>query len=156
MKTTTKKRICWNCHGNVSLEACNCIYCGVYLNRDEEFDEAEEEQEELDPPYKLTEHTEKEEVIHNPPYTSQHLNADVAKPGNLVSILRFAGWKSIILSITMLLSGAVFLLFAVILLLFAKDGFFTLQWNANRWFFYLIAALPLLFFGWQSLEKLDD
>lgn len=32
MHTSTKKKLCWNCEGNVSHEAVNCPFCGVYLH----------------------------------------------------------------------------------------------------------------------------
>ncbi len=35
MSAVPKKKLCWNCEGNVAREVDNCTYCGVYLQAPE-------------------------------------------------------------------------------------------------------------------------
>lgn len=61
-----------------------------------------------------------------------------------------------IVPLLLLLSGAVFSLFGAILALYSENGVFTLHWKSSYWPLYLGLSLPLLFFGWRTLNTLDD
>lgn len=157
MKTTSKRKICWNCGGSVSREILNCPYCSVYLNREgnepEEIDDDEEE-EEVQPPFSLT--SVQENSIPQPPYAGVNAAETVLPVENVISKKPIAGWKVIVLPLLLLLAGSSFLLFSAILFLFSQNGLLTLQWKATHWPFYLLAALPLLYFGWNALQNIQE
>ena len=164
MSTAVKKKLCWNCEGNVSRQADNCPYCGVYLHRenddhDEEYDEIEEE--DITPPYQPepTNSKQMDPIIPTPPYAAQESPTapeayiqQAAKPLLQLS----SGWKAVVFPLTFLLAGSVFLLFGLILFLFSQNGTLTLQWNGEYWYAYLLVALPLLYLGWNTLQNLSD
>lgn len=57
-------------------------------------------------------------------------------------------------ALLLLLPGAIFLLFAMILILFSQDGHLSLQWNAKYWFVYLVVSAPMLYIGFKTLSQL--
>lgn len=152
MNHLPRKRLCWNCEGSVSLAEETCPFCGVsvvpaFL---------EGAGAEFAPPY--SSHAETDYGVPKSPYgfheekdnleAQQPKEADEAEPA-------MDEFKQVTLSLVFLLCGSVFFLFSLALGLFSHNGVFTLQWDANYWFIYTILAVPLLFFGWRSLMKLD-
>lgn len=65
-------------------------------------------------------------------------------------------FKTIVLPIVFLVSGAFCFIFSLIMYFFANDGVFTLRWNANYWFIYILLSLPLLFVGWRTLRQIEE
>ncbi|MEI8364919.1 MAG: hypothetical protein WCF65_00740 [Parachlamydiaceae bacterium] len=64
-------------------------------------------------------------------------------------------FKKVVVAVTFLLGGSVFFLFGLALVLFSTEGTFSLKWDGSFWYFYMILAIPMLYFGWKSLMKLD-
>ena len=172
MKAKAKKKLCWNCEGNVSKEALNCPYCGVYLhptsNSSEDRDDNEKESEQAPLPSKSAKKGNKE-APHQPLYTPSDDSSDEpeqtsTRPTPLeakvkAEIPNTTGshhLNNITLSLLCLLAGSLLLLFGIILFLFSHNGTFTLRWNGDMWYLYLLTALPLLFLGWQALQKVKD
>lgn len=156
MAVTQKKKLCWNCEGNVSLDDENCPYCGVSVIP------ASLEIPNLHaPPYQMG-HIQ-ENVIPRAPYKSEeHLDstneahADKSKEeGEDIEDTSINEFKNILLSLLFLLTGSLFFLFGLTLMLFSHNGLFTLQWNGTMWYIYSLLSIPLLFFGWRALLKLD-
>ncbi len=152
MNTTLKKKLCWNCEGRVGLEEQNCPFCAVYLGPAPN-DEGERKDDILAPPYKIVESHDNEDPLASPFTMHQPQTTKVeamptyeAGPNDL---------KKIALPITFLSGGLVFLLFGLILYFFSSNGVFTLRWNSTYWYAYLAAAVPLLAFGWKSLQNND-
>ena len=154
MTKAPKKRLCWNCEGNVSVDAETCPFCGVSVV-----------------PASLDGST------HNfiPPYTPQNSQGNEIprsfyapeeesfKKQMGETVVKDEGeaepsldeFKKVVQAVTLLLAGSVFFLFSVALALFSTNWVFILQWDATIWFVYTILSLPLLFFGWKALMKLD-
>lgn len=156
MSTAIKKKLCWNCEGNVSREATNCPYCAVYLHPTNDKIE-EESEEELNPPYALN--IDDDQAIPDAPYGQpSDSNPEIIQEKTPLQIMhgQSADWKIVVIPLTMLLAGSLSLLFGVLLFLFSHNGTFTLQWNASYWFVYLLASLPLLFVGWKTLQRLQE
>lgn len=55
--------------------------------------------------------------------------------------------------LVLLLPGSIFAFFGLMLLLFSQDGSLSLTWNANYWYLYLLAASPLLYYGWTTFDS---
>lgn len=148
-----KTKLCWNCEGNVFRSASNCPFCGVYLHPEEEDIRASAKS--LDPPY----HFKEKETTKIPisPYSNPKNNfiAEEEKEISNVAVHK-SGWKMVVAPLAFLLSGSLFFLFGFLMLLFSIDGWFTLQWNANYWYIYLLISVPLLYFGWQTLENIKE
>jgi hypothetical protein len=148
MNSKAKVKICWNCEGRVSLKDENCPYCAVYLHPEDNEDE-EEEEISLEPPYKVI--SGPGPSIPKAPYTSEEVES--AEQVNLT--ISKDHLKQIVTPLASLLFGSVFLLFGFILLLFSENQVLTLRWSSSYWYAYMLLAIPLLFFGWKTLESLD-
>ena len=157
MSSTPKKKLCWNCDGNVPIKAEHCPYCGVYIEQANDFDEEDEREETLPaPPYAMpssTRHTNGEAPA--PPYALPKKNqADPSKskakqkPQNPAS--------RVVVAISLLAAGSVFLLFGLVLFLFSENGVFTLSWNGDHWPVYLILGPVFLILGWRLVGHFDD
>jgi hypothetical protein len=147
MSKQEKKKLCWNCEGNVSRTAENCPYCAVYLNP-----EAAEESD-VKPFYSPQGAS---EVIPKAPYSPQEGSLEGVQEEVTAAKLEHSEdsmFRSVFLPITLLTGGLFSLLFAAILFLFATNGVLTLEWDGELWYLYAIAAVPLLFSGWKFLEK---
>ena len=150
MNTIQKKKLCWNCEGRVPLEEENCSYCGVYLGP---APDEEGGQDILDPPYRIVE-TEEEEAIPQSPYemvTSKEEEGENTELAQTKSDFRYVVFPLLFLSL-----GSMSLFFGLILLLFSKNGVFSLTWNGDLWYLYLVFAAPILFLGWKTLKNLED
>lgn len=131
MSTKTKRKLCWNCEGEVLLTATNCPFCGVNVEGDP-----------LTPPYKL----QSDPTVPQAPYA----NAEAPPPKEEKE--HFANDpKSIALSIAFMVAGTTFALFGLVLWLFADNaGRLTLQWKTEYWFIYVLSSLPMIFLGWKA------
>ncbi len=159
MSAVPKKKLCWNCEGNISKEVDNCPYCGVYLHS------LESEDEHLwSPSYRLS--SADKEVIPTPPYQASHLDntseptqekpdeTDCKSASSSQGI--FTHLKKDVLSLLLLMSGSLFFLFGTILFLFSDQGTLTLQWKSDYWIYFFVLSLPALYFGWKFLQQLES
>ena len=154
MASTIKKKLCWNCEGRVTQQEEHCPYCGVYIdgtlhsqNQVDDEDDGKEDALQSD-----------DNQPHKPPYTpdgvksQETMAAQVKAPMFSLPALSMGKMKSDLLPLILLLSGSVFLLFGLALLMFEENGVFYLEWDASWWYAYLLIALPALLFGWRFLN----
>lgn len=154
MTAPPKRKLCWNCEGNVSLQEENCPFCGVYLSPSDE-DISDEGIEDLfSPPYQSYE--EEQQIPSSPYQFEEEKKEEAAVHSSEVAATPVEGVKSVVMPLTLLLSGTVFFLFGIALFLFSRGGYFILRWNGAYWHLYLFAGLAALIFGWKSLNSLVD
>lgn len=154
MSKKPKKKLCWNCEGNVSFETENCPFCGVYLSplgNDEGKDSL------FAPPYRIEE-TEEEPQVPTAPYVQEQTVREEVIPLNTKEVIdeKQSALQAILVPLILMLSGSVFLLFGLALFLFSHNGVFTLSWDASGWYLYLLLGLPILAYGCHTLMKLKD
>lgn len=154
MSAVPKKKLCWNCEGNVSREMDNCPYCGVYVHSLEQegiggwnvpypTPSTSDSEEVPSPLYKLHETTEAEDQVDldESSYPSESIYHQLKKD---------------VLPILLLMSGSLFFLFGIVLLLFSNNGTLTLQWNGNHWPYFLFVSLPCVYLGWKYLIQMES
>lgn len=136
MSTKTKKKLCWNCEGEVLLTASNCPFCGVNVEADSHT-----------PPYKLQSNP----TVPQSPYGKVEAPQEPVKEEKE----HFANDpKSIALSIAFMVAGSTFALFGLVLWLFSDvAGNLTLQWKAEYWFIYVLSSLPMVYLGWKASQS---
>ncbi|MCB1111290.1 MAG: zinc ribbon domain-containing protein [Chlamydiia bacterium] len=149
MTTKPKKKLCWNCEGSVTFEEENCPYCGVYLSPSSpsDFNDASG----LMPPYRIDDDAEEEELP-PPPYKQD----EVSEAESIEEADGSGDLRAVVIPLSLLLSGSVFFLFGLVLLLFSNNGTFTLSWSTAFWYVYFAAGVVMLFFGWRALHALKD
>lgn len=153
MSAVPKKKLCWNCEGNVARNIDNCPYCGVYVHASEI-----EEDTDWNPSYQP--HSKTEEIP-SPLYQAisqedQQEDESVGEEKTSVVWLSLLNQlKRDLFPILFLMTGSICFLFGVVLLLFSENGSFTLQWQESCAFYFLLFAFPLIGFGWRFLQQLE-
>lgn len=152
MSKPVKQKLCWNCEGSVARTLDNCPFCGVYLNPEESASD-DFAAEENKAPYVPSEKVEEE--VPEAPYQPQQKLQEAALKFTAVETQYTPLFKEIVAPLFLLTAGSIAALFAILLLFFASNGKLTLEWDAELWYFYAIAAIPLLIAGWKSLSPLQ-
>jgi len=182
MNHSLKKKLCWNCEGSVNLESETCPYCGVSVipaTLEGQEISPMSQTTRFTPSYSKTENDLFDNFIPASPYAFQQpvrneshtksydeteeLDREIKeqnknftnKNHETKEIESEEGFGKTVIATTFLLSGSVFFLFGLALMLFSHDGLLVLEWDANFWFIYLAAAFPMLFFGLRALSKLE-
>ena len=154
MNKLQKKKLCWNCESQVSIEEETCPICGVsvvpaYL---------EGTGANFSPPYSMGAGT--DFGIPRSPYETDASNSSLESEISEKKIEEgqpaLDEFKRVMITVILLLTGSVFFIFSLALALFSRHGVFTLQWDGSYWFIYTLFAIPLLIIGWRSLMRLDD
>ncbi|MFI0435050.1 MAG: hypothetical protein ACH350_04910 [Parachlamydiaceae bacterium] len=158
MSAVPKKKLCWNCEGNVANNIDNCPYCGVYLHAEEIEDDSawnptyrEKSTEEAVPTplYQIKPQLEEHQSLEN----DQQIHAEHRDVSAWTSA--FSQLKQDVFPILFLMMGSLFFLFGIVLLLFSQNGMFTLQWQERDGLYFLLFSIPAIIFGWIYLQRLD-
>lgn len=152
---TAKTKLCWNCEGSVSRVAENCPYCGVYLSPDNPSIKETPSPQPHKPPY-APESNRKEKEIPKAPYAPRDSNEPQAVTEKTAALQKTDSFKAIYIPLLLLTAGTVCLFFSFILLLFSTNGKLNLEWDSSYWFAYSLIALPLLYLGWRTLDRLSE
>lgn len=157
MSAVPKKKLCWNCEGNVARETDNCPYCGVYVHSAETEDDSG-----WNPDYRPSESEEIPSPLYRIPraHDSSSVENLEATPSDSSDPISFfpllARLKEDLFPVLFLMTGSVFFLFGVILVLFSQNGTLTLQWQSRNGFYFLLLAFPLIGFGWRFLRQMHS
>ena len=150
------KRLCWNCDGYVHFHLERCPYCGVDLTMENKsafkaLDDAKlNDNKNLDksfaPPYPAASaefsvsDDEWENALENEDkQAASHEAQETDSKNHLTALL-------------LLLPGVALFLFALVLILFARDGVLHLEWKESFAYFYFLGSVPLLIMGWKALK----
>lgn len=151
MSPLPKRKLCWNCEGAIGLQERDCSFCGVAQQPVDSGNKSGHPWESIQPLYRV-EPLAEEESLPPPLYRGDEAEVSVAAEEDPKRIIGQA-W-SILKPLLLLLFGLSLLLFGLVLFLFGKEGHFTLQWRADRWYFYLLFALPTLWAGYRAFTTL--
>ncbi len=160
-----RKKMCWNCEGNVSLKADNCPYCQAALYPETEVDEVVQSKYEYPSPYKppKSEFTMGQAMAPSSPFVGKSKEEVMSEDGNEEDeegvdeeIMPFGDAKTIIVTMSMLMGGLVFFLFGLLLLLFSSNGYLVLRWNNDYWFLYAGLGTLMLILGFFNLKNVSE
>lgn len=160
MSTKTRKKLCWNCEGNVSLENETCPYCGVSLDVSP-MAGTDPNLNAFASPFKNTKSSSSmiPKAPYNPPKNEtkeepekQVEEQEQEEPGFALSELH----KTLLILVSLSL-GTILLIFGAVLFLFSDSrGIFTLHWHGSYWYIYFVVAIPLLYFGWKAMHDFQS
>jgi hypothetical protein len=162
MSTKIKKKVCWNCDGNIIIDKEICPYCGVHVNITPIPGTAPEKNLNLSSPFQGASSNVSEKTLPKAPYPSPYPaplieekeNEEIPKTVDEQSASD--SLQQNLLTFISLLMGCFLMVFGFILFFFSgSKGLFTLTWNGNYWFVYLLLSLPLLYVGWRTLSKTE-
>jgi hypothetical protein len=155
MSAIPKKKLCWNCEGNVAKDIDNCPYCGVYIHAlDEEssgwkptYHSSDQEDDIPAPLYQIKGNEESDLQVEEQAITSS---------SSVTIEMSWALLQKDVFSILLLMSGSIFFLFGVVLFLFSQEGTLTLQWKSHYWSYFLGLSCPFIYFGWKFLQDVEN
>jgi hypothetical protein len=152
-KSATKKKLCWNCEGNVSQQQENCPFCGVYLSP---LNESAKDSL-FAPPYKMAETHSENGEIPEAPYADKEANQQPQiNSDEAISESKEEEKPNILLPLLLMPAGTVLFLFGLVMFFFSRNGVLTLRWDGTYWFLYLFLGVPLIIYGWRCLLKVQD
>lgn len=137
MVSKNDKRLCWNCDGCVPFELTQCPYCGVQIETDNVEDDPKTTPEVATAEYSFSATDEEWDMAIEKKEENQEETSE----------------RKISTSLLLILPGATFALFGLLLLLFSKNGTLILHWKTSVAYFYFFGAALLLALGWRMLKK---
>lgn len=154
------RKLCPNCEGSVHIHATKCSYCGTDLVTQSSL------LQEAPPPQFAPRSVAEAPPAPYSPYSIPRLVEERAvepepqAEGVVQPVVEAAPVQtkstSPLLPMFLLIPGVFFLLFGMIMFLFSRGGVLSLSWDAHYWFVYLGGALPLLYYGWRLLQKVEE
>lgn len=177
MKPKKRQKLCYNCEGEVDLDVIVCPFCAADLraekpelsrssfspavtsvkqlhaenslypssfNRSSQQEAPPVRQQEA-PPIAIAE----EEITQESFYEE-----DASNISKMKDLWNEKAGKSLVLSLFLFTLGVQLFLLGVLFVLFSQGGVMILKWDASLWFLYIFASIPLLLFGYRSLNKL--
>lgn len=154
MTAKTKKKLCWNCEGNVSIQDASCPYCGVSVENTPIMGN-DAVTKSIHSPYQLV--NTPGQPLPSASYTDPEKEKDNENPTEGKKEPSSEEMKNITLSLILLLLGMALVIFGLILWIFSnKNGVLTLSWNSSYWFLYILIGLPMLYAGWRISSYLSE
>jgi hypothetical protein len=171
MENKDLTKLCPNCDGSVAMDVTICPYCGSSVFEINE----NNVQSKSDDSVKSLSAKETLDSLYPPPYRPRSYDAPIEKePIKEEKIIlnkkqteaetqeeeeeeeeyEEEDYKSSLLPTILFYLGINILFFSILLLIFSKEGFLNLKFNSKYWYGYLIAALPLVLFGYRKLRDL--
>lgn len=147
MSANPKRKMCWNCEGNIELDQEVCPYCRTPSGISS--DESASSQDPFSP-------FSQQKIISANPFASQHdqYNEDEDEEAD-DDALEDSSIPTLY-TMSLLMSGSLFLLFGFVLFLFSSNGQLVLRWNSAYWYLYVLLALPMLYLSVRSLSLTAD
>ncbi len=148
MKTKKRQKLCFNCEGEIDLDVIVCPFCAADLREEK----PELQKERADPTVSLKNLTTQQSLYpsHYAETPKQEQQSQEEAP-KMASVEEES--KSIIGPTILMTLGAQLLFLGIFMLLFSRDGAIILKWDARLWFFYVLASIPFLIFGYRSIAK---
>ncbi|NGX39979.1 MAG: hypothetical protein KR126chlam1_01319 [Chlamydiae bacterium] len=180
MKSAEREKICINCEGRIPFDTTICPYCASEqaASQNNSFQTPLFQNQSLEdsltslytPPYQgkrpQFSPTAEEESPEEQGYfdeSDEPLYKDVTeKPamdpliGATVEEQEEPVSRSPLVPTLFLTAGLNLAILGLMQLCFSKNGILRLEWNASHWFFPVILAAPLLYFGYKKLQNFSD
>ena len=164
MSAVPKKKLCWNCEGNVSRQVDNCPYCGVYLHGSDieedmtlwnpSYQPSGKTEEIPTPIYQINQESSAENSLSDEEEESSETSKEVDETVSFPQLI--SQLKRDVFPILFLMMGSIFFLFGTVLYLFSSNGTLTLQWQGDHAPYFLLFAIPLVGLGAWFHKTLDS
>jgi hypothetical protein len=158
MKPKKRQKLCYHCEGEIDLDVIVCPFCAADLR--------EEKPEQIKSIYRSfggvekTENHQTSESLYPSPFSarSEAVAEEIFEEKKLLDRQENASsdkLSSVICPTIMFTLGIQLFVLGMFILLFSHKGIVLLKWDGTLWFLYVLAACPLLYFGYRSLSKID-
>lgn len=162
MKPKKRQKLCYNCEGEIDLDVIVCPFCAADLR--------EEKPEQMRSGYsspmgagRVQQNHQTSESLYPSPFPprmetlSEEMVLEEEKPSHLTEEKGSSEKLSRVICPTILFTlGIQLFVLGMFILLFSHKGVVILKWDGTLWFLYVLAACPMLYFGYRALSKLDE
>lgn len=150
MKPKKRQKLCHNCEGEIDIDVIVCPFCAADLR--------EEKPEQAYSSYVSTRPMDQKSTMQSlyPSAISKEQDPEEKQESVTEELDKIQGQQKVgMFTPTVLFTlGVQLSLIGLLMLLFSHNGTVILKWDAKYWFFYILAALPFLAFGYRSISKL--
>lgn len=148
MKPKKRKKLCYNCDGEIDVDVIVCPFCAADLREEK----PEQRYESYITHVDASRHGQQASVHGADLSIDESLEEDSL---NLDDEEETTSKQKAILPTVLFTLGVQLCLLSVLMLLFSHKGVVLLKWDARYWFFYLAVSAPLIFFGYRSIQKIQ-
>lgn len=152
-----RTKMCPICNGTVAMQVSICPYCASNLYETHETNADQKSSDDV----KSLSYEETLTSLYPPPYkpkaidTSTSIEEDQEPESEKEETNQILDEKRALMPTILFWAGINILLFSLLLLVFSEGQYLHLHLRATYWFLYAIVSLPLLYFGFKGLQKLD-
>lgn len=148
MKPKKRQKLCYNCDGDVDLDVIVCPFCAADLREEK----PELQRSAFSASVSSVKQLNTEQSLYPPPYSER---MEVEREPLPTAVMQEEPEPTVLktdfLPMALFIMGAHLALLAITLLAFSERGVMILKWDARFWLLYLIAAVPLLVYGYRKL-----
>lgn len=142
--------MCYNCEGEIDLDVIVCPFCAADLRA-----EKPEQQTPSYNPSATLKNMNTQQSLYPTPQAAKARPEETFEEEVDEPVPQATEEAKNIFGPTILMTlGAQLLLFGLLMLIFSSNGSMVLKWDARLWYFYVLASIPLLIFGFKSVNKL--
>lgn len=148
MKPKKRQKLCHNCEGEIDVDVIVCPFCAADLR--------EEKPEQKFASFVSTTQPMHPKEAPEPLYPSAVSRTEAIREEIEEEVKESSGdQKTNVFVPTVLFTlGVQLCVFGLLMLLFSHKGAVILKWDARFWFFYVLASIPFLIFGYRHLSRL--
>ncbi|HAB98589.1 MAG TPA: hypothetical protein DCE71_02055 [Parachlamydiales bacterium] len=158
MKPKKRQKLCYHCEGEIDLDVIVCPFCAADLR--------EEKPEQIKSIYRSfggverTDNHETSQSLYPSPFPtkSEPVLEEVLEEESVAHFEKNPSsdkLSSVICPTILFTLGIQLFVLGMFILLFSHKGIVLLKWDGTLWFLYVLAACPLLYFGYRALSKID-
>lgn len=156
MKPKKRQKLCHNCEGEMDLDVIVCPFCAADLRA--------EKPEERKSAYSTSVFQTNEQThqsLYPPPYgTGKKIETPMPQVDqdetHSFEESPYGGseMSRIFTPVVFFTLGVQLFILGVLMLLFSHQGVIVLKWEARFWFWYILASVPCIYFGYKAVSKL--
>ncbi len=173
MKPIDRQKMCAHCEGRIAVEATSCPYCGMPLVGEPEstspaaLKSGLSSQESLSslypPPYSnrnfpsmKTDSKDAQSKFKSPQALSDNPFAKMPLAATATVTEKVEEDKEGFMPLIFVLLGSNLLTLGLMQAIFSEGGILRLEWSSKYWFYYCLAAIPLLYLGVKKIKQIKE
>ena len=161
MKPKKRQKLCYHCEGEIDLDVIVCPFCAADL-RTEKPESIRSVYQGLGGETRGNRNYQTSESLYPPSFSARTElppKEDLASEQVLEKVPEEAPpskLSKVICPTILFTLGIQLFVLGMFILLFSHKGVVVLKWDGTFWFFYVLSACPLLYFGYRGLSKIDE
>lgn len=144
MNSDGRRKLCWECGGEVPVEVEQCPFCGATFEvKSEPFYSASSEEE-----------VDSFSTSEPPSPLYQPIDSDAPLSEESEPSVKDQESRHQLICLCLLIPGFALLMFGIIMFFFSTEGYLTLKWDASWGMFIFALSALFIYFGARAYKKL--